>query len=120
MTKRSVEDKAKLFSFFWRVYAPMDAPQPVEEFQFDKHLGRKHRFDFAFVGYNVAIELEGNAWRVPGGGKHMQDRDLEKYNIAASLGWRLFRFSPSMLNSDPAKCVDMVLKALGISERQTA
>lgn len=108
---RQRTDKAEVFIYHWRMFAA-DFPTPEQEYQFDKHLGRKHRFDFAFPEKKVAVEIEGNAWHVKGGGKHMQVRDLEKYNIAAMLGWRIFRFSPSMLKSDPINCLDMVKEVL--------
>jgi hypothetical protein len=42
----------------------------------------------------LAIEIEGGIFI---GGRHTRGRgyqdDLEKYNVATSLGWRVFRFS---------------------------
>jgi very-short-patch-repair endonuclease len=105
-------DKAQIFRFYWQVKAGLSAPEPAEEYNFDAELGRKHRFDFAFPDHKIAVEVEGNAWNVPGGGRHMQDSDLEKYNIAASLGWKIFRFSPKMLENDPVSCIELVVKAL--------
>jgi hypothetical protein len=102
-------DKAQMFLSYWRLLADgLDEPTP--EYVFAPP--RKWRLDFAFVPQHVAVEVEGNAWAVPGGGRHMQDKDLEKYNAAASEGWRLFRFSPGMLERDPDTCVDMVARAV--------
>ena len=42
----------------------------------------------------------------------MQDPDLEKYNNAALLGWREFRFSPKMLKEKPDECINMIKEAL--------
>ena len=103
-------DKAQMFLYYWNLLGGRDKPEPVAEYRFDSV--RKWRFDWAFPDSKVAVEVEGNAWQVAGGGKHMQDADLEKYNAAASAGWRIFRFSPGMLRSDPDKCIDMVRKAL--------
>jgi very-short-patch-repair endonuclease len=103
-------DKADAFMFYWRACGI--APEPVAEYPFTKTIGRRHRFDFAFVEQKVAVEVEGNAWHVPGGGKHITDRDLEKYNLAASMGWRVLRFSPAMLKRDPQGCIEIVLKTL--------
>jgi very-short-patch-repair endonuclease len=105
-------DKAAAFMYYWRVCLNRLAPEPVAEYPFTHVIGRRHRFDFAFVEQKVAVEIEGNAWNVPGGGKHMTDRDLEKYNLAASMGWRVLRFSPGMLKRDPQGCVEIVLKTL--------
>lgn len=111
MTTRIKNDKAEIFASYWRTLAN-DFQFPTDEYNFDKHLGRKHRFDFAFVDKKIAVEIEGNAWGVRGGGRHMQDSDLEKYNIAAMLGWRVFRFSPSMLKRDPVYCIEIVKETL--------
>ena len=113
MSKKS--EKNYMFSYLWRVIAN-NYLDPVEEYNFDKELGRKHRFDFAFPEKKVAVEIEGNAWHVKGGGKHMQDRDLEKYNIAAVLGWRVLRFSPAMLENDPMDCIQTVRDCLRSSK----
>ena len=108
------QNKAELFIQYWKMLSQLPAPE--SEYYFDKHLGRKHRFDFAFPNKLIAIEIEGNAWNFKGGGRHMQDSDLEKYNIAASLGWRIFRFSPSMLTRDPAGCVQTIAEAVCLTK----
>jgi very-short-patch-repair endonuclease len=102
-------DKSILFLNAWKMLAPEYFP-PEAEFVFAPP--RKWRFDWAFPEYRVAVEIEGNAWRVPGGGRHMQDSDLDKYNHAAALGYRVLRFSPGMLEHDPQGCVDIVIQAL--------
>ena len=108
-------DKADLFFQYWQMLSSL----PIErEYNFDKAIGRKHRFDFAFPNKMIAVEVEGNAWSVKGGGRHMQDSDLEKYNIAASMGWRVFRFSPSMLKKDPAGCIQTVEEAYCLTQER--
>lgn len=105
------QDKKEVFLYYWKMLAP-HAEQPQAEYPFTKTIGRRHRFDFAFPVKKIAVEIEGNAWHTPGGGRHMQDSDLEKYNLAASFGWRVFRFSPGMLKNKPAQCIEIVLRAL--------
>lgn len=105
-------DKAQTFLFYWNILAPFTLPNPEPEYPFTQVVGRRHKFDFAFVDAKVAVEVEGNAYNVKGGGKHMQDRDLEKYNMAAEMGWLLFRFSPEMLKSNPQKCIDQVARTV--------
>lgn len=112
MTTRQKTDKADAFLYFWKILASKAYLLPISEYPFSEKIGRKHRFDYAFVIQKVAVEIEGNAAWVRGGGKHMQDRDLEKYNLAAMLGWRVVRFSPAMLKNDPTGCVEIVLKTL--------
>jgi len=59
------------------------------------HPVRKWRFDFAFPGHKVAAEVEGGVFVK---GRHTRGaafvKDCEKYNAAAELGWRVFRFVP--------------------------
>jgi very-short-patch-repair endonuclease len=74
----------------------------VCEHQF--HPERKWRFDFAFVGMKLAIEVEGGT--ASGKSRHSKgegfDQDAEKYNTASAMGWTLFRFSAKMINSGKA------------------
>lgn len=108
--KRSASDQADLFLFYWKVYAP-DGFLPSAEYEFARVLGRKFRFDWAWIQYRVAVEVDGGGW-MPHGGRHGSDKDRAKSNIAASLRWLVFHFSPDMLKRDPAGCIDMVLKAI--------
>ena len=70
---------------------------------------RKWRFDFAWEADKVAVELEGGAWS---GGRHTRgagfEDDCEKYNEATRLGWRVLRFTGSMLERDPVGCIYIV------------
>ena len=121
------EDKKHYFSDCW----PGRWPGYVSEYRFAAELVgmgsgirsrlvaaglQDWRFDFAWPGYMVAVEVDGNAHHVMGGGRHMQDGDLTKLNNAAVLGWTVFRFSPGMLKEDP-NLVTMVhdhLMSLGL------
>ena len=76
-------------------------PRMEKEYVF--HPTRKWRFDFADPDYKIAIECEGGTW-VKGAhtrGKHFES-DCEKYNEAARLGWRVFRFTTDMIRDDRA------------------
>jgi very-short-patch-repair endonuclease len=105
-------DKSVLFLHYWKIGKLSiwmeGLPEPVSEYRFDPD--RRWRFDFAWVEQKVAVEIDGNAWNVKGGGRHMQDGDLEKHNAAVAEGWRVFRFSPGMLEKDPNACLEMVRK----------
>jgi len=63
---------------------------PEREYRFCE---RRWRFDFAWPQAKVAVEIEGGVWT---NGGHSRGagyvKNLEKYNAAALLGWRLFRF----------------------------
>lgn len=68
----------------------------AREFQF--HPIRKWRFDYAIPSRKVALEVEGGAWT---GGRHTRAQgfinDMEKYNTAALMGWRVLRVTPEQL-----------------------
>lgn len=73
-------------------------PDPVAEHRFAPP--RLWRFDWAFLDAKVALECEGGAWS---GGRHTRGagflKDMEKYNRATALGWRVFRCTPQTLCS---------------------
>ena len=68
----------------------------VKEHQF--HPKRKWRFDYAIPEYKIALEVEGGVWT---GGRHIRGQgflgDMEKYNTATLMGWRVFRTTPDNL-----------------------
>ena len=91
--KRKITEESPLeakFIIAWRALAS-DYPEPIREYEF--HPDRDWRFDFAFPDKLIAIELEGG---VHSGGRHVRGtgyvNDLEKYNEAVMLGWRLLRY----------------------------
>lgn len=83
-------------------------PKPELEYKF--HPDRKWRFDLAWPGYRsptiltmVSVEIDGAVWTQ---GRHTRGsgfvKDMEKLNAAAELGWRVFRYSPQMIESGEA------------------
>ena len=94
----------------WRAFAP-DAPEPVQQHMFARAThNRRWMFDFAWPRIKLAVEIDGGQW-APHGGRHNTDGDREKLNVAALLGWRVMRFSASMLAS-PEAVVGMVREAI--------
>lgn len=83
----------------------------VREFRF--HPVRKWRFDFAWPEKKLAIEIEGGAFV---GGRHTTGAgfraDLEKYNAAALLGWKVLRFLPEWVGDGAA--LRMVQEVIGV------
>ena len=73
---------------------------------------RKWRFDMAWPDRMIAVEVEGGTWSH---GRHTTgsgfERDCEKYNRAAQLGWRVFRFTGAMIRDGRALALisDVVL-----------
>jgi hypothetical protein len=83
---------------FYRVLDAAKLPRPEPEWPF--HSERKWRFDYAWIGAKVAVEVEGAVWT---GGRHTRGagflKDVEKYNAAALLGWTVLRCTPDTLTS---------------------
>lgn len=76
-------------------------------FRFDPT--RRWEVDFAWPQKMIIVEIEGGIWR-KGGGAHSHPlniiRDMEKYNRAAELGYKLFRFEGGKLkNLDAIKLI---------------
>jgi len=76
-------------------------PPPVAEHRF--HPVRKWRFDFAWPDRKVALEVEGGVFVQ---GRHSRGAgiraDIEKYNTATLLGWRVLRYLPEQLQAATA------------------
>ncbi len=85
-------------------------PSPVAEFHFAKP-ERAWRFDYCWPDAKVALECEGGVWTQ---GRHARGagmiEDMTKYNRATTLGWRVFRVTPSQL--DTTDTVRMIRQAL--------
>ena len=68
----------------------------IKEHRF--HPKRKWRFDYAFPAAKVALEVEGGVWT---SGRHTRPQgflnDIEKYNTATLLGWKVLRTTPDEL-----------------------
>jgi very-short-patch-repair endonuclease len=75
------------------------------------HPTRKWRFDVAFLSEKVAVEIEGGVWQY---GRHNRAsgflKDLEKYNEAAMLGWRVIRTPWEWL--EDGSIVPVIIEAL--------
>ena len=71
----------------------------IKEHKF--HPVRRWRFDYAIPTAKIAIEVEGGVWT---GGRHTSPKgflnDMEKYNTATIMGWRLLRTTPDRLCSN--------------------
>jgi len=104
-------------------------PVPAEEYEFAKALGRAWRFDWCWPDYRVAYEREGATWGKvvvdAGGKKHRtvagrhasgagMDKDAEKYNAAARLGWVVIRGTASTeRNGQAIRDLALALRAKG-------
>ncbi|WP_114752330.1 hypothetical protein [Pleomorphovibrio marinus] len=97
--KKAVKKGLDKSSMFLKMVIFRYGVKIVPEFRFDPN--RRWRFDFALPHYKIAIEVEGGVWTQ---GRHTRGsgfvKDIEKYNRAAALGWRLVRVVPSDLLKD--------------------
>lgn len=79
--------------------------QCVKEYRF--HPVRQWRFDYALPMQKVALEVEGGVWTQ---GRHTRPQgflgDIEKYNTATVMGWRVVRCVPDDLMT--GKTIDML------------
>jgi len=87
-------------TLFLHCLALEGVPVPVREHSF--HPTRKWRFDYAFPLHKLAVEIEGGALLTTKTGRskgHAHPKrffgDMEKYNAAAVLHWRVLRFTPN-------------------------
>lgn len=85
-------------------------PKPAKEFRF--YPGRRWKFDYAWEAWKVALEVEGGAFTQ---GRHTRGQgfidDMEKYNGAVLLGWKLLRFTPEQLGA--GQCLPALRILLG-------
>lgn len=74
----------------------------IAEYRF--HPIRKWRFDWAYLAAKIAMEINGGIFMRRGrhSGGVGQLRDFEKLNMAQSMGWKIFQFIPSQVNSGEA------------------
>ena len=95
------------------------------EFQFAKPMGRKFRADFRLIGTNILLEVEGGVYarqdakrcpycKATPVGRHVTgkgfENDLQKYNLAALLGYIVLRFSGTTI--DNGNALDTIKSAL--------
>lgn len=85
-------------------------PEPEREYRFAPP--RRYRADFAYPDKMVLIEVEGGVWTQ---GRHSRGagftEDAKKYNLAATMGFRVLRFTGEMIKSGLAlRTIEQVLK----------
>lgn len=85
-------------------------PEPVREHVFAKP--RRWRFDFAWPSFKLAVEVEGAIFV---GGRHNRPMgmmaDMEKYNVAALLGWKVLRVAgPHVKSGEALEWIEVALE----------
>ena len=99
-----LEDK---FAFFCEC---LKAPKHEIEYRF---CDRRFRFDFAWPDKKIAVEIEGGIYS---GGRHVRgkgfENDCEKHNLAQRLGWKVYRFTSSMITTIEVEKIIKELKSV--------
>lgn len=94
MVKIMTKEQDELFKICNDVATICGLEPPLREHQF--HPLRRWRFDYALVDVHIAVELDGGVWV---SGRHNRGsgyvKDMEKFNEAAILGWKILRFTPA-------------------------
>lgn len=95
---------------FVRTIKEVNGVDMVREFKF--HDKRKWRFDYAIIEHKIAVEVEGGVWEY---GRHNRAsgflKDMEKYNEAAAMGWKVLRITPQqMLTSYTIDLIERTIK----------
>lgn len=111
--KKQGSNLERSFDTYWRIVTKNALTAPKKEHRFATEIGRQWRFDRAWPEAKVAVELEGGVYT---GGRHVRgagfEEDCMKYNTAALLGWRVFRITTKMLQTDPAFHIGQIITAL--------
>lgn len=107
---RQASKLERTFLTRWLQFAG-DQPEPVSEFVFAPP--RQWRADFAWPDKKLLVEIEGGVF---GKSRHTSGtgytEDCHKYNAATCAGYRVLRFTGTMLDRDPAGCVAQVVTLL--------
>ena len=96
--KDKVSYEKKFIDAFLVTFCEANGFELSRELKFCKD--RKFRFDWSIEGLMIAVEYEG----IYGGkSRHTTvtgySKDTEKYNLAASLGWKVYRYTANTYKS---------------------
>lgn len=110
--KKRSANRLRIYDYFQQWFESFDgAPKLKAEYKFCPT--RRWRFDYAHIESKVAIELEGGTWVV---GRHNHpasiEADMEKYNTASELGWKLIRLTPGMLDREPDRWRSVIMRCI--------
>lgn len=94
---------------FLKAVQAMKLPLPEAEYRFCHD--RRWRFDYAFLEAKVAVEQEGGVWTY---GAHVRPKhflaDMEKYNKATVMGWRVLRYTPDQMLNEALEDLKEIFK----------
>lgn len=101
----STSQLEEAFIQYWRILAPRGLPEPSRELCVIP--GRRFRCDFVWPASRLVVEVDGGQYKA-NGGRHNSDKDREKMNLLTLHGWRVLRYSGSMINTDPDTMIKQV------------
>jgi len=88
--------KSELEDKLLKKMADNGLPVPERDYRF--HPKRKWLFDFAWPRIKVAVEVDGGTWSR---GRHTRGggyaKDVEKFNCATIMGWRVLHFTAEQI-----------------------
>lgn len=98
----------------WKEHGIKGIPPPKRNYKF--HPTRRFKFDFAFLSFRLAIEIDGFAFgkpcrlcKQPINGYHQTISGLissaDKQNLATELGWTVLRYTSSHLGSKAKRLI---------------
>jgi very-short-patch-repair endonuclease len=85
-------------------------PRPIVEYSFDAQIeggGRAWRFDLCWPDLMIGLEIDGGAHGI----RRQLNSDIEKYQKAFELNYRVLRVSPEQVKNGEA--LKLVRKVLG-------
>ena len=104
-----IRERNKMVDIFFQFAKQQLGVEPEKEYLF--HPTRKWRFDYAFPAQRIALEVEGG---IHTGGRHIRPKgflgDMEKYNTASVMGWRVLRTTPDELRT--FRTINMIRDAM--------
>jgi hypothetical protein len=107
--KREKERQAIVKKLFPELCEQSGLPRPVPEYRFAPP--RRWKMDYCFPQDMLAVECEGGVWT---NGRHVRGsgfvKDMEKYNTAAAMGYRIIRVTPQQLGE--SETIDLIRRAL--------
>lgn len=109
--RKARQGDSPLVASLLRQIASAGLPVPVQEHRF--HATRRWRFDLAWPGRMIAVEVDGGVWS---GGRHTRgagfSEDCRKLNAATLLGWRVLRFTGADLDDHHGAIVSPAMQSV--------
>lgn len=117
--KRDAKDKNRPLMPVELICRADGLPMPEPELRFEPT--RRWRFDWSWPAQKVALEIEGGVWTT---GRHTRPKgflnDIEKYNHATRLGWRVFRCTPNSIHLGMELVKELLVSGHGSTEGATS